>query len=142
MTSEDYDGAYQLWLNTPGMGLNTTDDSREGISAYLSRNPTSCFVAEDYEGKIVGVILAGHDGRRGMIYHTAVSGALQKSGIGTALVEHAMQALEREGIHKVALVVFGRNEKGNGFWEKRGFTRRDDLVYRNRSISNLTRIDT
>ena len=142
MTAEDYDGVYQLWLNTSGMGLNTTDDSREGISAYLRRNPTSCFTAEDAEGNIVGVILSGHDGRRGFIHHTAVSGAIQKNGIGSALVEHAMQALEKEGIHKVALVVFAHNEKGNAFWEKRGFTQRDDLVYRNRNISHLTRIDT
>ena len=141
MTMDDYDAVYQLWRNTPGMGLNTTDDSREGISAYLKRNPTTCFVAEEGD-RIVGVILSGHDGRRGFIHHTAVSGEHQKNGIGSALVERAMQALELEGIHKVALVVFARNEKGNAFWEKRGFTRRDDLVYRNRSITELTRIDT
>ena len=141
MTMDDYDAVYQLWRNTPGMGLNTTDDSREGISAYLKRNPTTCFVAEEGD-RIVGVILSGHDGRRGFIHHTAVYGERQKNGIGSALVERAMQALELEGIHKVALVVFARNEKGNAFWEKRGFTRRDDLVHRNRSITELTRIDT
>ena len=47
MTIEDYDGVYNLWINTPGMGLNTVDDSREGIAKYLKRNPTTCFVAED-----------------------------------------------------------------------------------------------
>jgi ribosomal protein S18 acetylase RimI-like enzyme len=141
MTMDDYDAVYQLWRNTPGMGLNTTDDSREGIAAYLKRNPSTCFVAVEGD-RVVGVILSGHDGRRGFIHHTAVSGERQKNGIGSALVEHAMQALEREGIHKVALVVFSHNEKGNAFWEKRGFTRRDDLVYRNRSITELTRIET
>ena len=141
MTPDDYDAVYQLWRNTPGMGLNTTDDSREGISAYLKRNPSTCFVAEEGE-LVVGVILSGHDGRRGFIHHTAVLGERQRNGIGSALVERAMQALEQEGIHKVALVVFSRNEKGNTFWEKRGFTRRDDLVYRNRSITELTRMDT
>jgi ribosomal protein S18 acetylase RimI-like enzyme len=141
MTLDDYDAVYRLWCNTPGMGLNTTDDSREGISAYLKRNPNTCFVAEEGD-RVVGVILSGHDGRRGFIHHTAVSGERQKNGIGSALVERAMVALEREGIHKVALVVFSRNETGNSFWEKRGFTRRDDLVYRNRSITEQTRIDT
>ena len=141
MTIDDYEGVYSLWLNTPGMGLNTTDDSREGIEAYLKRNPTTCFVAEQ-EGTIIGVILSGHDGRRGFIHHTAVSLDHRQEGIGSALVDHAMNALEQEGIHKVALVVFARNEKGNTFWEKRGFARRDDLVYRNRSITELTRIDT
>ena len=141
MTIEDYDGVYTLWLNTPGMGLNTTDDSREGIAAYLKRNPTTCFVAE-HEGKIVGVILSGHDGRRGFIHHTAVSLNHRQEGIGSALVDHAMHALEQEGIHKVALVVFEKNELGNRFWEKRGFTSRSDLVYRNKNIKPLKRIDT
>jgi N-acetylglutamate synthase len=141
MTMEDYDEVYRLWLGTPGMGLNTTDDSREGIAAYLARNPSTCFVAEE-GGRIVGVILSGHDGRRGFIHHTAVLGERQKSGIGSALVEQALRALEREKIHKVALVVFSQNENGNAFWEKRGFLRRGDLIYRNRSLTELTRIDT
>jgi N-acetylglutamate synthase len=141
MTPDDYDRVYALWLNTPGMGLNTTDDSREGIEKYLSRNPGTCFVAEA-GGEIVGVILSGHDGRRGFIHHTAVKASERNKGIGSGLVEKAMEALEKEGIQKVALVVFGRNQIGNAFWEKRGFTRRDDLSYRNRAIRELKRIDT
>ena len=93
-------------------------------------------------GEIVGVILSGHDGRRGTIHHTAVRESCRNRGVGSALVERVMEALSKEGIRKVALVVFGRNEIGNGFWERRGFTRREDLVYRNRAIGELTRIDT
>ena len=141
MTIQDYEGVYRLWRSTPGMGLNTTDDSRAGIQQYLNRNPNTCFVAED-KGEIVGVILAGHDGRRGMIHHTAVSSSVRNQGIGTALIEHAMRALECEGIHKVALTVFAKNEAGDAFWENRGFTKRTDLVYRNKNITELTRIDT
>lgn len=141
MTIADYDGVYDLWISTPGMGLNTTDDSREGIAQYLRRNPTTCFVAEE-AGRIIGVIIAGHDGRRGFIYHTAVRPECRKQGIATQLVEHAMDALEKEGIHKAALVVFERNVLGNAFWESIGFEERTDLVYRNRSIHALERIDT
>ena len=141
MTIADYDGVYDLWISTPGMGLNATDDSREGITQYLRRNPTTCFVAEE-AGRIVGVIIAGHDGRRGFIYHTAVRPECRKQGIATQLVEHAMDALEKEGIHKAALVVFERNALGNAFWESIGFEERTDLVYRNRSIHALERIDT
>lgn len=141
MNIDDYDGVYDLWINTPGMGLNETDDSREGIEKYLKRNPTTCFVAEE-EGKIIGVIMAGHDGRRGYIHHTAVLPEYRKQGIARSLVEHAMDALDREGINKVALVAFGSNEDGNAFWEKVGFTSRGDLVYRNKNIHELVRIDT
>ena len=141
MTMADYDGVYQLWLNTPGMGLNTTDDSPAGIAKYLRRNPDTCFVAEENEA-IIGVIMAGHDGRRGYIYHTAVERTHRGQGIARKLADCAMAALEREGIHKVALVAFKRNETGNGFWERIGFEERNDLVYRNKSIHALERMDT
>lgn len=141
MTIDDYEQIYVLWLNTPNMGLNNLDDSKDGIAKYLVRNPNTCFIAEK-DGDIIGVILAGHDGRRGCIHHTAVAGDEQRHGVGTALVSAAMSALECEGIHKVTLVVFRKNEKGNVFWEKQGFVERDDLIYRNKAIAELTRIDT
>ncbi len=141
MSIDDYDGVYNLWINTPGMGLNTTDDSREGIAKYLKRNPTTSFVAE-HEGTIIGVIMAGHDGRRGYIHHTAVLPTYRNQGIAKKLVDSAMSALDEEGINKVALVAFKKNELGNSFWENRGFTNRDDLVYRNKNIHALDRIDT
>jgi ribosomal protein S18 acetylase RimI-like enzyme len=71
-----------------------------------------------------------------------VAGNEQRRGVGVLLLNAAMDALEREGISKAALVVFGKNEKGNAFWEKQGFTTRSDLVYRNKAIADLTRIDT
>jgi ribosomal protein S18 acetylase RimI-like enzyme len=141
MTLSDYDEIYRLWLDVPGMGLNTADDSREGIEKYLLRNPNTCFVAEN-DGEIIGVIMSGHDGRRGYIHHTAVKPSETRRGVGSALLKNAMAALKSEGINKAALVVFKRNEAGNAFWEKCGFTQRDDIAYRNKNINDLTRIDT
>jgi len=140
MTINDYESVYALWLNTPNMGLNNFDDSIEGIAKYLARNPDTCFVAET-NGSIIGVILSGHDGRRGYIHHTAISKNEQRKGIGTALVNAALSALKDEGINKVALVVFAMNEKGNAFWEKQSFCTREDLNYRNKIINEIVRID-
>lgn len=140
MHIEDYEKIYDLWIHTEGMGLNATDDSREGIAKYLSRNPNTCFVAED-NGNLTGVIMSGHDGRRGFIHHTTVKKDYRGQGIGKKLVDSAMTALEAEGIHKAALVTFEKNVSGNAFWEKAGFTVRDDLVYRNKNIHELKRID-
>lgn len=58
------------------------------------------------------------------------------------LVDCAMSALDKEGINKVALVTFKKNDIGNDFWESIGFAERDDLVYRNKNIHELNRIDT
>lgn len=141
MQISDYDSIYNLWINTPGMGLNSVDDSKEGIEKFLKRNPSTCFIAEENE-KIVGVIMAGNDGRRGYIYHIAVLPEFRGKHIAKTLVENAMAALEKEGITKVALVVFEKNKNGNGFWEKIGFTVRNDLIYKNRTIAQMERIDT
>lgn len=135
MTIDDYEDVYELWSNTSGMGMRSIDDSKEGIEKYLNRNPETCFVAEG-ENEIVGVILSGHDGRRGYIYHTSVKEEARTHGVGKALVNAAMEALRQEGINKVALVAFSTNELGNSFWEAQGFEERKDLVYRNKSLNN------
>ena len=134
MTIDDYPPVYALWKATPGMGLNDIDDSVEGIAKYIDRNPNTSFVAE-LDGQIVGVIMAGHDGRRGYIHHTAVAQDFQGKGIGNRLVDAVMLAMGNEEITKVALMVFTENAKGNDFWEKRGFASREDIVYRNKLVA-------
>jgi ribosomal protein S18 acetylase RimI-like enzyme len=134
MTINDYEGVYQLWISTSGMGMRSIDDSKEGIAKYLNRNPETCFIAES-DNKIIGVILSGHDGRRGYIHHTAVNDTVRKQGIGTVLVNAAIEALKEQGINKVALVAFRTNKLGNSFWESQGFEDRNDLVYRNKSLN-------
>lgn len=141
MVISDYDDVYNLWMSCEGMGLNNLDDSKEGIEKFLNRNPETCFVAE-IERKVVGVILVGNDGRRGFIYHTAVNPQFRKQGIARSLVETAMLALKQCGINKVALVVFEKNEIANAFWERLGFSTRNDLIYRNKAITEMIRIDT
>ena len=141
MNISDYEQVYQLWMSCSGMGLNNLDDSKEGIERFLNRNPETCFVAET-EQKIIGVIIVGNDGRRGYIYHTAVDPDYRNQGIATKLVNEVMKTLKSLGINKVALVVFTKNSDGNAFWEKIGFTSREDLVYRNKAITEIIRIDT
>ena len=141
MTIDDYNRVWALWMSCRNMGFNDLDDSREGIERFLKRNPATCFVAET-GGNLAGVILAGHDGRRGYIYHMAVAEAHRRQGIGSALVDRCLGALKHEGINKVALVAFRDNEAGNAFWERQGFALREDLNYRNRELAKLVRMDT
>lgn len=141
MLAGDYDEVYGLWMSCRGMGLNHLDDSRDGIERFLKRNPDTCFVAEE-DGRLVGAVLAGNDGRRGYIYHTAVLPQYRRRGIASRLVDTALQALKQCGIHKAALVVFDRNKDGGRFWESRGFTVREDLAYRDKAMAEMVRIDT
>ena len=94
MTASDYEAVKALWMTIKGFGIRSIDDSREGVERFLRRNPTTSVVAE-VDGKIVGAILCGHDGRRGFIHHTAVLPLYRNQGIGRELVDHAMDALEK-----------------------------------------------
>jgi len=141
MRIKDYNSVYRLWLSTPGMGLNDIDDSEAGIKKYLLRNPNTCFVAEK-GGEIIGVILSGHDGRRGLIYHLAVNVSEREQGVGNTLLENAIGALKNEGISKVYITIFKNNVTGNAFWDKRGFTIPDETIYRAREITLIKHIVT
>ena len=128
MTVEDYDRVYALWTKIRGFGLRSVDDSREGIDRFLRRNPTTSVVAEE-DGKLVGAILCGHDGRRGCLYHVCVDENYRMRGIGRAMVIFAMEALKKEQINKVSLIAFTKNDIGNAFWKEIGWTKREDLNY-------------
>ena len=128
MTIEDYDQIYKLWSKIKGFGIRSIDDSREGIERFLKRNPTTSVVAEE-DGKIVGAILCGHDGRRGCFYHVCVDEEYRMRGIGKSMVVFAMEALKEERINKVSLIAFTKNDIGNAFWKEIGWTKREDLNY-------------
>lgn len=135
MSIEDYEAVYALWANTPNMGLRNLDDSKEGIALFLKRNPETCFVAFNGEN-VIGVIICGHDGRRGYIYHTVVHPNYRKQGIGTALINAAIAALQNEGITRVCLNVMESNEEGKRFWTNRGWEKKNFLEFYSKSITD------
>jgi len=132
----DYPDLFALWSSQPGFdrGLRSIDDSEAGITKFLQRNPNTCFIAEE-DGEIIGGILAGHDGRRGYIYHAIVHPNFQRKGIGKLLADSACEALRAEGITKAGMLVFASNEQGNAFWESQGWQTRPDLTYRNKTLN-------
>ena len=136
ITIDDYEAIYALWNSTEQSrrALNPVDDSREGIARYLERNPNTCFAAVIGD-RIIGVILTGHDGRRGIIHHMCVHPDYRRMGIAAHLVSLAEEALKKEGIQKVFGLVFSDNETANQFWEKQGYSLRTNLNYRNKSLN-------
>ncbi|MBR0387093.1 MAG: GNAT family N-acetyltransferase, partial [Clostridia bacterium] len=136
VTIDDYDAIFELWNSTEQSrrALNPVDDSREGIERYLKRNPETCFAAV-INGRIIGVILTGHDGRRGIIHHMCVHPDFRRMGVAAHLVSLAEKALKKEGIQKIFGLVFSDNEPANRFWEKQGYSLRTNLNYRNKSLN-------
>lgn len=128
MKMEDFEEVYALWMQIHGFGIRSIDDSKEGVERFIRRNPTTSMVAV-LEGKIIGAILCGHDGRRGCLYHVCVHENYRKHGIGQKMVNSCLEALKKEHICKVNLIAFKKNEVGNRFWQGMGWTFRDDVNY-------------
>jgi len=126
----DYSQAIKLWKTTEGMGTNDRDDSRKSIKNFLRMNPKTCFVAE-YDGKeIIGTILGGYDGRRGLIYHLMVKPEHRKKGIAKKLLQKTEKGFKAQGARRAYIVAFRDNEAGNKFWENSGYETRDFLSFR------------
>ena len=128
MTIDDYEEVHKLWMTIKGFAIRSVDDSKEGIERFIRRNPTTSVVAR-CDGKIVGAILCGHDGRRGCLYHVCVHPDYRRRGIGKEMVVSCMNALKMEKISKVSLIAFTKNDIGNAFWNTIGWTKREDLNY-------------
>jgi N-acetylglutamate synthase len=124
MSLNDYDSVYRLWGMAEGISLGE-EDSRDGVALYLLRNPNSCFVALD-GAEIVGVVLSGHEGRRGILRHLVVGRGYRKRGIATSLVRACLAALLAEGIQRCNIFVMDDNGAGLKFWEHIGFYRLED----------------
>ena len=125
MTIEDYDQVYRLWQDTKGIGLSEAD-SRKQIEKFIERNKGLSFVCTDHQ-RIAGTVLAGHDGRRGFIYHLVVTPEYRMKGIAKKLVFKSLQKFREEGIEKCHLFVFRDNELGKWFWTKVGWMKREDI---------------
>ena len=117
--TDDYDAAVALWNLAEGVEV-AEGDSREEIRAYLLRNPGLSRVAEE-DGTIVGAVLCGHDGRRGLIYHLAVASAHHGKGIGKLLVQECVTRLRATGIVRALILVAGDNTKAHSFWLRTGW---------------------
>ena len=128
MKIEDYDNVFALWKTIKGFGIRSVDDSKEGIERFLKWNPGLSVVVEK-DGKIVGAILCGSDGRRGCLYHVCVHKDYRRQGIGKTMVVWCMEKLKALQINKVSLIAFTQNDIGNAFWKEIGWTKREDLNY-------------
>ncbi len=128
MTIEDYDEVAALWHTIHGFAIRSVDDSYEGIHKFLKRNHDTSVVAVA-QGKIVGTILCGHDGRCGYFYHVCVHEDFRKENVGEQMVEAAKKRLMDEDICRVNLVAFKTNKAGNAFWQSLGWNERDVNYY-------------
>lgn len=119
MTATDIPAALQLWSTAEGVEV-AEGDRPEEIARFLARNPGLSTVAEE-EGRLVGAVLCGHDGRRGYIYHLAVRTDRRGLGLGHRIMRRSLEQLRAAGLPRALLLVAADNEGGREFWRREGW---------------------
>jgi len=124
---EDYEAVCDLWKNA-GAGIQLRrSDTPEEMLKKIQRDPDLFLLAVE-EGRIVGTVIGGYDGRRGLIYHLAVDPHHRERGIGNLLMEEVERRLREKGCIKSYLLVTKENESAMRFYEKRGWQPMDTVV--------------
>ena len=126
MVIDDYEGAASLWRSDVGVQLRDSD-SKTYVDGFLKRNLKTSFIAYIDE-RIIGVAMAGYDGRRGYLYHLAVDKDFRHRGVGKTLVGLVTDALEKVGMHKTLALVLQNNESAKEFWKALGWKTLEDLL--------------
>jgi len=125
--SADFSQVINLWQEAgPGIHLRRSDREEE-IRKKLERDPDLFLVAEA-DGRIIGTVMGGFDGRRGMVYHLAVEETFRKKGIGKSLMDELEKRLREKGCLRCYLLVTRDNLKAIQFYENLGWEVMDLLT--------------
>ena len=121
---QDYPAACSLWQNAgPGIKVRRSDQPQE-LAKKMLRDPDLFLVAET-QGEIIGTVIGGFDGRRGMMYHLAVAEAYRRQGIGAALMEELERRLRARGCIRYYCLVTRDNLEALTWYEGRGWQQMD-----------------
>jgi ribosomal protein S18 acetylase RimI-like enzyme len=121
----DYESLINFWISMEGARL-VDADSKESIERYLERNPGLSFIALE-GGRVVGSVLAGHDGRRGYLFHFAVAEDLRGTGLAQELLNRAFDGLREIGISRCFGFVLSENNRAKKLAELSGWERVDEF---------------
>jgi ribosomal protein S18 acetylase RimI-like enzyme len=117
---QDYPAVKDLWEGMEKGVHVGRSDAPEEIAKKISRDPDLFLVAEE-DGRVIGSVLGGYDGRRGLLYHLAVAKDSRQHGLGSQLLDEVEARLRDKGCLKCYLMVTLDNPEVESFYEKRGW---------------------
>jgi ribosomal protein S18 acetylase RimI-like enzyme len=133
LREEDIRDAIELWSAIPELRFSKAFDTEERLIRFLRRNPALSSAAS-LDGKLVGALLCGHDGRRGFFYHAGVLPICRRQGIARLMAERSFEVLKSEQIDSCFLFTNDFNEGAQLFWKSMGFEYAPHVMYQSRAI--------
>ena len=122
----DYEPVFALWRSIE-KGVHTgRSDTPSEIEKKLKHDPDLFLVAET-DGAIIGSVIGGYDGRRGLVYHLAVDAAFRGLGIGSQLMDELEARLRAKGCLKCYLFVTSDNPEAESYYQHRGWHHMDSI---------------
>jgi ribosomal protein S18 acetylase RimI-like enzyme len=118
-TMDDYPVVHVLWQR--GDLWMRPSDGPEATLLKLARDPGLFLVARDGDGRVVGTVMGGWDGRRAYVYHLAVAPERRREGIGDALMDELEKRFVALGAVKAKLQILVENETSRAFFARRGY---------------------
>ena len=122
----DYERVYKLWGSIEKGVRTGRSDTLAEIEKKMARDPDLFLVAE-WEGGIIGSVIGGFDGRRGLIYHLAVAASFRGNGIGSRLMDEVESRLRTKGCLKCYLLVTEDNSEAESYYQQRGWQHMDHI---------------
>jgi ribosomal protein S18 acetylase RimI-like enzyme len=123
---DDYQQVLDLWsAMEKGVRVGRSDTPAE-IEKKLARDP-DLFLVAVCEQQIVGTVIGGYDGRRGMVYHLAVDGSFRSQGVGSQLMDEVEERLRAKGCLKSYLLVAEDNYDVDAFYSRQGWRHMDSV---------------
>ena len=121
---DDYAVVHVLWQR--GDLWMRPSDSPEETLLKLTREPELFLVARAADGRVVGTVMGGWDGRRAYVYHLVVAPEHRREGIAGALMDELEARFRALGALRAKLQILAHNETSRAFFAHRGYLREID----------------
>lgn len=126
ISDSDVEAVIALWQRC---GLTRPWNDPASDIALARGNANSTVLVGRADGAIVATAMVGHDGHRGWVYYVAVEPALQRQGLGRAIMNAAEDWLRAAGLPKLQLLVRRENLKAGAFYQSIGYEEADTVVF-------------
>jgi N-acetylglutamate synthase len=126
--SADYDRIMEIWTAGRLPVKPQGRDSRAQIEKQVRQRNVTFLVAEA-DGRVIGTVLATHDGRKGWINRLAVDASRRRRGLGRRLVLEAERRLAKAGLEIFACLIEEENTVSMAVFESLGYKKHPEIIY-------------